>query len=139
VDVITRPEVAHLVAVLLRAGRRSGEPVSVPYRTDGNGESRFLQLNLSPGNGNGEIEIRCDFRGSKRLQKPTLSWTRDDGVDGILLICSVCDRIADGDAWKAAAETLSERRLLERATLPRLSHGFCPDCFVRIIDDIDRP
>ena len=136
-DVITRPEVAHLVAVLLRVGRQSGKPVSVPYRIDGNGESRFLQMVLSPGDDDGEIEIRCHFRRSKRLQEPALSWKRDGGGDGILRICSLCDRIEDGDEWKAAAEILSERRLLERPEIPRLSHGFCPDCFVRTVDDID--
>ncbi|MGK7295866.1 MAG: hypothetical protein ACNS61_08585 [Candidatus Wenzhouxiangella sp. M2_3B_020] len=137
-DAISKPEVAHLVAVLLEFSRKSGERISVPYRTDGDDESRLIEMAVSPGNDDGEIELRSRRRRSGRLQAPALSWESEDGYDGMLRICSVCHRIEEDSEWKTAAETLVEGRLFERPKIPRLSHGLCPDCYARSIAEIEK-
>ncbi len=55
-------------------------------------------------------------------------------LSGLLPICSYCKRIrSDEDYWQQVESYLSEH------TDVRFSHGICPECYAKAIDEAGEP
>ena len=55
-------------------------------------------------------------------------------LSGLLPICSYCKRIrSDQDYWQQVETYLSEHADV------RFSHGICPECYVKAIDEASEP
>jgi hypothetical protein len=54
-------------------------------------------------------------------------------ISGMLTICSYCHKITlDKEVWQRIEDHLARNPLL------RLSHGICPDCFVKVQESLDK-
>ena len=52
-----------------------------------------------------------------------------------LVVCSWCGRVnIDNQVWRDVEIAIPQMRIFERAYLPTVSHGICPDCYANITD-----
>jgi hypothetical protein len=61
-----------------------------------------------------------------------------DGTDEFLTLCSWCQRVRVDDRWFLLEDAVAFLRLLERRTLPSISHGMCDLCYREIDADLKR-
>jgi hypothetical protein len=100
---------------------RAGHIVRVQTRWDSPSLIRTVDMEISPLPG-GEVEIAC-AAGSARLASPAPPSDSD-----LLRICAWCYRVDRGGIWQGIEDVVAEERLLERPTVPIVTHGICDDC-----------
>jgi len=121
-----------LCALLFQAARQSGRTVVVPFRCDSATVRRFMQLAIEPRPG-GELCMSTTLlREEPRPAVALLDETAPRSED-LVRICGWCKRVPlPGGDWVEVEHAMRELGLLERSTLPRLSHGICPTCSARL-------
>lgn len=122
-DLIPAAEV--LYAPLLYAVRGQQKTLRVRLRCDSPERRRLLEMQFVPvpllGVEFRTQEVAWQPRDLVRLGAPSA------GGD-LLRICSWCNRIEAGGHWYEAEEAMAQLGGLERAALPAVTHGMCPDC-----------
>ena len=118
---------ALFVALVGRA--RAGNTVTVNSRCDSPSVKRSVVMEIVPG-GEGSVEFRC-----------TLDQTRIDAAPGpysqdLLRVCAWCWR-ADYDGWRGIEEVVQTEQLLERSTVPVITHGICTACLSETAAKLD--
>jgi hypothetical protein len=77
--------------------------------------------------------LRIDVVNDPREQKLRELEKEVNTLEGILPICSVCKRIRnEGGQWEQMEMFLTRRSKAD------FSHGYCPECTVRLMDELDR-
>ena len=119
---IADDELRAVYTALVRRAR-AGHLVRVQTRCDSPSLMRSVDMDISPLPG-GEIEIACTA-GAARLASPALP-----SVNELLRLCAWCYRVDRGDSWQGIEDVVAEERLLERPTIPIVTHGICDDCLI---------
>ena len=106
----------------------TGGSVSVPYRCDTPSRRRwFVMTIVRQGTDRVEFTSRL-MREENRAPVALFEFARARD-ERMVRMCSWCQRIAaPDDGWLAVEEAIAVSRLLERETMPRITHGICPDC-----------
>jgi len=78
----------------------------------------------------GGIEFRCRL-GRAQLITPLLP----SGSE-LLRVCAWCYR-ADRDGWRDIEEVVADEHLLERSTVPAVTHGICDGCLAETTAQLD--
>jgi hypothetical protein len=121
---------AHLYEQLLTKVQRTGRPIVVPIRCDSPTLRRYIDLHIEPGP-HGGIHIRSRIvRVEARAEVRLL----DDAIPRsgeAVRMCSFCKRIDVSGEWHEVEEATLALHLLERDTLPPVTHGVCPACYER--------
>ena len=105
-----------------------GGSVSVPYRCDTASRRRWFEMTIARRAGE-RVEftsrlLRQENRAPVALFQP--AYARDERM---VRMCSWCQRIAAPDGqWLSVDVAVTASRLLERETMPRITHGICPGC-----------
>jgi hypothetical protein len=107
------------VALVGRA--RAGNVVHVETRCDSPSMATRVEMDISP-RGGGEVEIACRA-GAARLISPALT----SGSE-LLRLCAWCYRAERGGVWRGIEDVVAAERLLERPTVPLITHGICDEC-----------
>lgn len=56
----------------------------------------------------------------------------------LITVCSMCKKIkTDKHKWAEIEKALKILNLFSKTNLPQLTHGLCPSCYRRMIDEID--
>jgi hypothetical protein len=115
------------VALVARA--RSGRTVHVNTRCDSLSLACSVAMEIAP-RANGEVEFTCRL-GDAKLLAPVVPGNSD-----FLRLCAWCYR-ADRGGWRDIEEVIASEQLLERATLPLITHGICDACLAEAAAELD--
>lgn len=122
-DVTTQELYRSLVEVA-----RKRREVRVPYRCDTAQQRRWFEMRIAALGGGG-VEFTSVLQ--KEVTRPSVALLEEDTArDGRLVrMCSWCQQVALPDGrWFPIETAMAQMRLLETDTLPRITHGICPDC-----------
>lgn len=119
-------ELWRLLVERVRAVQKGAE---VPLRCDAPHTRRWFNMTITP-EPNGNVHFRCllsfeDARPPVSLLDPHSE--RDDGLQPVPL-CNWCGQGQHGSLWLDIEELVQTARLLERASMPPISHGICASC-----------
>jgi hypothetical protein len=124
-DFVSGAEVVETYRALLRQVR-GGKPASFTFRCDSPDRRRWYRMRID------EVGETVEFRSVLLADEPR-DWMPliDAGLgrsDELLRLCSWCARFQVGD-WVEPEVAVRRLRLLERASLPQITHGMCPSCY----------
>ncbi len=124
------PTTTHLYRELFARVRSSQRPVTVRIRCDAPELVRELDLTISPLAGGG-FHVRSDLVNSRaRPRLSVLDRTARRNAE-TLLMCGWCKSVYANGQWIELEQGAKQLRLLERASMPRLSQGVCGSCYRR--------
>lgn len=132
---ITGAENRHLFEMLFERCRASARPLSVHFRCDSPELRRYMLLELTA-LGNGEVQVVS--RLARSVPRPYVALL-DHAVPRSgrsLLICAWCKQVNVAGRWLEVEEAVEALGLFGLETLPMLTHGACPVCQRRLLDDI---
>lgn len=129
----TTAELYRLILDRVRAGRL----VNVPFDGSGPGVLRQMRLHLRPLPG-GQVEcrstvVREHWQGTVRSSAP-------EPVPPLmrLTVCSWCGRMRVETEWRDVEVAVTALQVFTAAGPSVISHGACPACATRLIDDVHR-
>ncbi len=122
-------EVKELWRLLVERVRAMQQGAEVPFRCDAPDARRWFDMSITP-ESDGRVHFRCvlvfeEARPSVSLLDIHLE--RDVGLAPVPL-CGWCGRAQHGSRWLDIEELVRAARLLERSSMPPISHGTCPSC-----------
>jgi hypothetical protein len=117
---------------------RNGQDLNFNIRCDSPSLRRFLEVNITlQENERVLFENRLLKEESRTAQK-----ILESGIlrsKEVLIICSWCNRAETGkDKWQEIETAVKDLGLFERNSYPGLSHGMCPDCYLRMSETLDK-
>jgi hypothetical protein len=122
-------EIRELWQLLVERVRASQTGVQIPFRCDAPHARRWFDMTVEP-NPNGRVHFRSvlifeEARPPVALLDPHSERDEDAGT---VPLCSWCGRGQYGSLWLDIEELVGAARLLERASMPPISHGICATC-----------
>ncbi|MEC9491345.1 hypothetical protein [Flexistipes sp.] len=136
-DCICDPETRFLYQTIIETVRNSGKSVKFPFRCDSPAERRFLEMEISPLN-YGEILFKSYTLKTEKRCKVNILAKNKEGSE-LITVCSMCKKIkTDKNTWSEVEDALKKLELFLKTKLPQLTHGLCPSCYRRMMDEIDK-
>ena len=132
---IAGDETRHIFTLLLREVRKTGLPLTVPFRCDAPAARRRMQLTMTP-----DPHANVLFR-SRLLhaepRPPLVVLDRRAARDGgtMLRVCSWCNRGYLRNRWAELEEVVEAYGLFDVETVPEITHGLCSDCERAVLFD----
>lgn len=133
-------ETRHLYELMFNKVRRDRSSIVLPFRCDSPDRRRFMELRIGVGTrSRNELELAARLLRAEPRDAVPLLESKAQKSRAMLAICSFCKRIeVTTVGWLEVEEAASRIGLLSNATLPKLSHGVCPDCRGRARDLLTR-
>ena len=127
-DFVAGAELVKLQRMLVRRIRGEARSVELPFRCDGPGVRREMDLRIAA-NASGRLVAFSarPRREEAREPQPLLDAGAARGA-GTLTMCGWCDRFLVDGEWVEIEEAARRLELFRRAELPAISHGVCPAC-----------
>lgn len=124
---IADPTTAHVYRHLFDVARREERPVEVDIRCDSPTERRYLKLRIEARSRG--YRIRTSATRVEQRPPQAILETHRASAGEPLRMCSWCNRLDAKGRWMPVEEAVSSLRLMERATLPAITHGMCEECY----------
>jgi hypothetical protein len=128
-DFVAGEELKKLQRILVRRIRGEVRSVDLPFRCDGPGVRREMDINIAA-HSSGRL-VRFSARPRSEEQRPQfqplLSPDAPRGEE-TLTMCGWCDRFLVGGEWVEVEEAAARLGLFQLAELPAISHDVCPEC-----------
>jgi hypothetical protein len=121
--------IRELWQLLVERVRALQKRAHVPLRCDAPHARRWFDMTITP-ESNGRVHFRSVLAFDEARPPVSLLDTnseRDEGLPPVPL-CSWCGRGQHGSLWLDIEELVQAARLLERASMPPISHGICASC-----------
>lgn len=131
-DSIAGPE-TRLIYELLMQRAAAGVRIELPYRCDSPMMRRRMTLTVAAAGP--EIEFRSQIVAVAMRPVVRALEPHHPRSEELLTVCSWCNRGRIGTRWAEIEDVVDELGLFE-TEVPRLTHGMCPDCQVRISAEI---
>ena len=130
---ISDPRTRHVYALLIDRVRRAGSLVPFRYRCDAPDCRRLLEMRMHY---HPELD-QVEFRGraisiERREPVAVLDVSRTPRSSATISVCSWCKAVQTAQAWIELEQAVMRLGLFVAETLPRISHGICPDCSGRL-------
>lgn len=127
-DYVAGSEPKKLQRMLLRRVRDEVRDVELPFRCDGPGVRREMDLRIRARPGGRLVLLSASLRAAReREAQPLLDPLAPRGEE-IVQMCGWCDRFEVEGEWVEVEEAARRLGLFARSELPALSHGICPEC-----------
>ncbi|HEX3608370.1 MAG TPA: hypothetical protein VHU14_01680 [Solirubrobacterales bacterium] len=128
-DYVAGREVVKLQRLLVRRVRDEVGDVELPFRCDGPGVRREMNIRIvaRPGGRVVLFSARLRSEEARDLLQPLLDPNAPRGSDP-LEMCGWCDRFEVSGEWVEVEQAAKRLELFNKPELPELSHGICPDC-----------
>lgn len=119
----------HVHQTLLSRVRRKRRIRNLPFRCDSPGLRRYMEMDLLPLE-RGGVEYRCRMiREEARDAVPLMEPKVPPSATGYIRMCSWCKKVDVGhNHWVEIEEAVTSLKLLERDSLPPISHTMCDAC-----------
>ncbi|MEA3638516.1 MAG: hypothetical protein VBE63_01065 [Lamprobacter sp.] len=133
-SVIADEETRHVYQLLIERARASREALQFGYRCDSPERRRWMQMQMRYLADSDEIEFASRLlRTEPRPYMPLIEFHRHQPASRrVLSMCSWCKTVLAEHAWVEVEEAVMQLRLFAAETMPRISHGICPDCSKRL-------
>jgi hypothetical protein len=127
---IEDPTLSELYQKLVEAARL-GKRVRFNYRCDAPEFRRLFEMEVV-----GREHRTVDFISTlldeeKRARVPLLDCYQPRSQE-FVRVCSWCQRIAVGGEWLPVEAGVEALGIMQKSTLPAVSHGICNDCLVKV-------
>jgi hypothetical protein len=122
-------EIKELWRLLVERVRALQQGAEVPLRCDAPDARRWFEMSITP-EPDGGVHFRCVLVFEEARPSVSLLDTqseRDVDLEPVPL-CSWCGRAQHGSRWLDIEEFVQAARLLERSSMPPISHGICASC-----------
>jgi hypothetical protein len=121
--------VRNLQRLLLRRIRDEVRDVRLPFRCDGPGVRREMDIRIVANRSGRVVLFSAQLRSEQPRDpaQPLLDPLARRG-DDLLEMCSWCDRFQVDGEWVEVEEAAARLELFRRSELPALAHGVCPRC-----------
>lgn len=128
-DFVAGEDVRRLQRLLLRRVREEVHDVSLPFRCDGPGVRREMDVRIVADRAGRVVLFAARLRDEqpREPEQPLLDPLARRGEER-LEMCSWCDRFEVGGEWVEVEEAAARLELFRRAELPALDYGVCPGC-----------
>ncbi|MEJ2502823.1 MAG: hypothetical protein P8177_05825 [Gemmatimonadota bacterium] len=137
-DFVAGRPARQLMLRLLEAVRSAGAPVRVPFRCDSPDQRRYMAWNGVAEEGGG-VRIVTRLLDEEARSTVDLLRTARARRGAPVTVCSWCKRIRGPDgAWLDAEVAIERLALFMDLRVPALTHGICPTCSERILDEHHR-
>jgi len=128
-DYVSGHEMKKLQRLLVRRIRDEVGDVELPFRCDGPGVRREMNIRIVARPGGRVVLFSARLRSEEEREapQPLLDPEAPRG-DDMLEMCGWCDRFEVDGEWVEVEEAARRLELFNRPELPAVSHGICPDC-----------
>jgi len=133
-EFISDEETRLIYQVLLSKVRTTGHSLRVKFRCDSPALRRFMELEIAPLD-EGALCLGGRLLKAEPREAVPLLDTNQPRSDEILTICGWCKRVHLPEAWVEVEEAVERMQLFEQPRLPRLSHGICPACDLKMREE----
>jgi hypothetical protein len=128
-DYVAGEEMKKLQRLLLRRIRDEVGDVELPFRCDGPGVRREMDIRIVARPGGRVVLFSARLRSEEEREEPQpLLDPEAPRGEETLNMCGWCDRFEVDGEWVEVEEAARRLELFDRPELPALSHGICPDC-----------
>lgn len=136
---IVGAEVTAIYKSLFAKVRNHGHALSFAFRCDSPTFRRRMKIYIAPMPNQG-LAVRTELLEEiPREEVPLL----DPGIprtEELIQICCICSDVRSKEGlWVPIEQESARRNLLENSALPRLSHGYCPQCLEEQLTLLHRP
>ncbi|MGE5814369.1 MAG: hypothetical protein ACM36C_07775 [Acidobacteriota bacterium] len=137
-DFIDGPTLKHLWAIVLDHVASTGRPVHLPFRCDGPGLIRMMDMFVEPAPDGGLRLVSTVVQTTARPHASIIDVNAPRNHDRMLWMCSWCKRLQAQDRWINVDEAAREFGLLEGNDVPEITHGLCPTCEREIVAELEK-
>jgi len=128
-DYVAGQEPKNLQRILLRRVRDEIRDVELPFRCDGPGMRREMDIRIAARPGGRVVLFSARLRSERERETPQLLLDpKAPRSEETVRMCSWCDRFEVDGEWVEVEEAASRLELFNRAELPAIAHDICPDC-----------
>jgi len=128
-DYVAGEEMRKLQRLLVRRIRDEVGDVELPFRCDGPGVRRKMNIRIVARPGGRVVLFSARLRSEEMRDLPQLLLDPETPrSEETLEMCGWCDRFEVDGEWVEVEEAARRLELFNRPELPALSHGICPDC-----------
>lgn len=120
-------ETRHISRLILEKVIKTGRTITLPYRCDSPDLRRFLEMEISKGEG-GLVVFKSRILKIEKREHAGLLDTGAPRSEEMLTICSWCRRVRCPDGWAEVDDAVRTLGLFTMDTLPQITHGMCEDC-----------
>lgn len=128
-DFVAGHEMQKLQRMLLRRLRDEVREVELPFRCDGPGVRREMNIRIAAHPSGRTVLFSAHVRSeqARDVVQPLLQVGTRRG-DETLTMCGWCDRFEVDGEWIEIDQAAARLELFNRPELPAISHGVCPSC-----------
>jgi hypothetical protein len=128
-DYVAGSEMRKLQRLLVRRVRDGVGDVELPFRCDGPGVRREMNIRIVARPGGRIVLFSARLRSEQARDLPQLLLDPEaPRGEEVLPMCGWCDRFEVDGEWVEVEEAARRLDLFNRSELPALDHGICPDC-----------
>jgi hypothetical protein len=128
-DYVAGHEMKKLQRLLIRRIRDEVGDVELPFRCDGPGVRREMNIRIVARPGGRVVLFSARLRSEQVRDLPQLLFDpQAPRSEETLTMCGWCDRFEVEGEWIEVEEAAGRLELFNCPELPGLSHGICPDC-----------
>jgi hypothetical protein len=128
-DYVSGRELVKLQRMLIRRVRDEVGDVELPFRCDGPGVRREMNIRIIARPGGRVVLFSSRLRSEEDRDLPQrLLDPATPRSEEVLAMCGWCDRFEVEGEWVEVEVAAEQLELFNRPELPALSHGVCPDC-----------
>ena len=128
-DYVAGHELRKLQRMLVRRIRNEAGSVELPFRCDGPGVRREMDIRIAAGRGGRAVLFSARLRSEEEWEEPMpLLDPEAPRGEEVLPMCGWCDRFEVEGEWVEVEEAARRLELFDRPELPALDHGICPEC-----------
>jgi hypothetical protein len=117
---------------------RAGSEMCFSFRCDSPSCRRMMEMQISLVDDAGSVEFRSVLIAESDRQLPPLGDGASGDEEPLQRVCGWCNRFDVDGVWMEIEEALPQLRLMERASLPRVTHGMCESCFEKMTEEVAR-
>jgi hypothetical protein len=127
---IANPTLGALYRQLVGLARR-GRVVRFRFRCDSPELRRLYEMEIRGGEG-GLVEFASTLQGLEERPRVPLLDSRQARREGLVRVCSWCQRIAVPGGWQPVEAAIETLGLMQKPVLPALTHGICEECHTQM-------
>ena len=101
--------------------------IELPFRCDAPGRVRDMRMRIAPAP-DGAVTFESSLLGERAREPIALLDAQAERAEGLVRVCSWCNRGAVGAEWVELDEMIRRLGLFEREHVPLITHGLCLAC-----------
>lgn len=125
-DYLPEARLRQFYRMLMAKVRRTGLPVTMPFRCDEPGCRRFMEMGIILQAG-GALEFRSFLLREEPRPRVELFNPKFPRKGELLTVCAWCKKVK-ASGWLEAEDAVRELKFSGQVAMPMIAHGVCPDC-----------